>query len=107
VSSSYISSDPSLRVSCSLSECLKITIADPFSFLYPAGDDIIPIPGTTKYKNYDENMDSLKVQISKEDNEEIRKAISNATVVGGRYPPNFSATLFADTVPLKQGGSNM
>jgi diketogulonate reductase-like aldo/keto reductase len=68
-----------------------------------AGDDIIPIPGTTKYKNYDENMDSLNITLSKAEHDEIRKAISNATVVGGRYPEQFASSLFADTVPLKSG----
>jgi aryl-alcohol dehydrogenase-like predicted oxidoreductase len=72
------------------------------AFLMAQGDDIIPIPGTTKYKNYDENMDSLGVKISKEENEEIRSAISNATVVGGRYPESFASALFADTVPLEK-----
>lgn len=72
------------------------------AFLMAQGDDIIPIPGTTKHKNYDENMDSLKVQLSREDVDEIRKAISTTTVEGGRYPESFTATLFADTVPLDQ-----
>jgi len=80
----------------------EIVADDLFVLLRPAGDDIIPIPGTKKYKNYDENMDSLKVKVSKEENEEIRKAISNTTVQGGRYPELFAASLFADTVPLKQ-----
>ena len=46
---------------------------------------VFPIPGTTKTKNFDENMGSLKVSISKEEDAEIRKAISNAEVQGGRY----------------------
>ena len=54
------------------------------AFLMAQGDDIIPIPGTTRTKNFDENMGSLEVQISKSDNEKIRKAISNAEVHGTR-----------------------
>ncbi len=71
------------------------------AFLMAQGEDIIPIPGTTKYKNYDENMASLKVKLSEEENREIRKAIENATVQGGRYPEGFASSLFGDTVPLK------
>lgn len=71
------------------------------AFLMAQGDDIIPIPGTTKIKNYDENMGALKVNISKDDNEKIRKLISSAEVVGDRYPAAAMKVLFADTVPLK------
>lgn len=46
---------------------------------------VFPIPGTTRTKNFDENMGSLKIKISKEEDAEIRKAISNAEVIGGRY----------------------
>lgn len=49
---------------------------------------VFPIPGTTRTKNFDENMGSLKVNISKEEDAEIRKAISSAEVAGGRYVSN-------------------
>jgi len=71
------------------------------AFLMAQGEDIIPIPGTTKEKNFEENMGALKVEISAEDNKEIRKAIESAEVHGGRYPEAFSKALFVDTVPLK------
>lgn len=72
------------------------------AFLMAQGDDIIPIPGTTKEKNFDENMGSLKVKIPKEDDQKIRKAIEEAEVHGGRYPEALSNALFVTTVPLKQ-----
>jgi len=71
------------------------------AFLMAQGEDIIPIPGTTKEKNFEENIGALKVEISAEDNKEIRKAIESAEVHGGRYPEAFSKALFVDTVPLK------
>jgi aryl-alcohol dehydrogenase-like predicted oxidoreductase len=71
------------------------------AFLMAQGDDIIPIPGTTKEKNFEENIGSLKVKISPEDNQAIRKAIESVEVQGGRYPPAFAKALFVDTVPLK------
>ncbi len=71
------------------------------AFLMAQGEDIIPIPGTSRYKNYDENMASLKVEVSEEENREIRRAIEKATVEGGRYPEAFATSLFADTVPLE------
>jgi hypothetical protein len=47
-------------------------------------------------------MASLKLKLSPAENAEIRQAISNATVHGGRYPEAFAAALFADTVPLQK-----
>ena len=72
------------------------------AFLMSQGDDIIPIPGTTKEKNFDENMASLKVKLTKSDEQKIRKAIEEAEVHGGRYPEAASKALFVSTVPLKQ-----
>jgi aryl-alcohol dehydrogenase-like predicted oxidoreductase len=71
------------------------------AFLMAQGDDIIPIPGTTKVKNFDENMATLKIRLSEEENKQIRKAIESAEVHGGRYPEAFSKSLFVDTVEMK------
>lgn len=71
------------------------------AFLMAQGEDIIPIPGTTRVKNFDENMESLKIKLSKSDEEKIRKAISSAEVHGGRYPEAFSKALFVSTVAQK------
>lgn len=71
------------------------------AFLMAQGDDVIPIPGTTRVKNFDENMGALKVNITKEDNEAIRKAISATEIKGSRYPEAFAKALFVDTVPMK------
>jgi hypothetical protein len=43
-------------------------------------------------------MASLKVQLSKEEEKEIRHLIENTEVQGGRYPEAFSKALFVDTV---------
>jgi aryl-alcohol dehydrogenase-like predicted oxidoreductase len=72
------------------------------AWLMSQGDDIIPIPGTTKIKNLDENIGALKVQISKEEDREIRQLIGKADVKGDRYPAAFASGLFVDTVPLKK-----
>ena len=47
-----------------------------------------------------ENLDALKIKLSKEEEKEIREACEAAEVVGGRYPESFSAACFADTPPL-------
>jgi aryl-alcohol dehydrogenase-like predicted oxidoreductase len=72
------------------------------AFLMAQGDDIIPIPGTTRVKNFDENMGSMQVKLSKDELSKIRKLIEETEVHGGRYPEAFSKALFVDTVPLKE-----
>lgn len=71
------------------------------AFLLAQGEDIIPIPGTTRVKNFEENIAAMKVKLSAEEMKEIRKAVVGAEVHGGRYPEAFAKALFVDTVPLK------
>ena len=72
------------------------------AFLMAQGDDVIPIPGTTRVKNFDDNMGALSIKFSKEDNARVRKVIDAAEVHGARYPEAFSKSLYVDTVPLKE-----
>ncbi|POS77112.1 aldo-keto reductase yakc [Diaporthe helianthi] len=67
------------------------------AWLMAQGDDIIPIPGTTQTKNFDDNIGALKVKISEEENKKIRAAIENAEVKGGRYPEAYSSSLYVTT----------
>ena len=48
----------------------------------------------------EENLASLKIKLSKDDEKEIRKAIEAAEPAGARYPAAFASALFADTPPL-------
>lgn len=70
------------------------------AWLLAQGEDVIPIPGTTRAKNFDENVAALKVQISEEDNKQIREAIAKTTVAGERYPDYFMNSCFVTTKPL-------
>ena len=67
------------------------------AWLMAQGSDIIPIPGTKKVKNLEENMGALNVKLSKEEIAEIREAISSTEVHGTRYPDAAKAVLFAST----------
>lgn len=71
------------------------------AWLMAQGEDIIPIPGTTKVERLEENLGSFKVKLTDEEEKEIRHACENAEVSGGRYPAAFASALFADTPPLK------
>ena len=71
------------------------------AWLMAQGEEIIPIPGTTKVKNFEENMGSLSIQLSKEEEAEIRQKVQDAEITGDRYPKHMMGHLYVDTVPLK------
>ncbi|XP_072973560.1 probable aldo-keto reductase 1 [Typha angustifolia] len=50
------------------------------------GDGVVPIPGTTKVNNLDENIYSLSVKLTEKDIEEISAAICANEVAGHRAP---------------------
>ncbi|KLO10586.1 Aldo keto reductase [Schizopora paradoxa] len=71
------------------------------AWLLAQGDDIIPIPGTSKTKYLEENMGALKVKLTANDLEEIRKKAESAeTLRAQRYPPGMQEQLFAETPAL-------
>ena len=47
---------------------------------------IVPIPGTRKLHRLDENIGSIAVELTPDDLQEIKSAISKITVIGDRYP---------------------
>ncbi|CAL1382165.1 unnamed protein product [Linum trigynum] len=61
------------------------------------GDDVVPIPGTTKLKNLESNMESLRVKLTKEDVEEISAAVPVDDVAGVRSASYQLTWKFADT----------
>jgi aryl-alcohol dehydrogenase-like predicted oxidoreductase len=70
------------------------------AWLLAQGDDIFPIPGTTKLGRLQENLGSLNITLSTDAEAKIRRACSEAEIVGSRYPEALTASLFADTPPL-------
>ncbi|XP_059070697.1 probable aldo-keto reductase 1 isoform X4 [Cryptomeria japonica] len=46
------------------------------------GDDVVPIPGTTKTKNLDDNIASLSIKLSKRDHDEISNAVPENEIAG-------------------------
>ncbi|KAI9062200.1 Aldo/keto reductase [Trametes sanguinea] len=72
------------------------------AWLLAQGDDIIPIPGTTKVANLKENLGALNVKLAPQDIEEIRKiAVVADKTVGPRYYASGMKLLFVDTPPLE------
>ncbi|KAH7543236.1 hypothetical protein FEM48_Zijuj02G0162800 [Ziziphus jujuba var. spinosa] len=65
------------------------------------GDDVVPIPGTTKIKNLDDNIGSVRVKLTAEDLKEISDAVPIEEVAGSRTYGNMvkSSWNFANTPP--------
>lgn len=55
------------------------------AWLLAQGDDVIPIPGTTKPRNLDANIQSLSITLTPEENAKIRVVVETAGVFGERY----------------------
>ncbi|KAJ7916868.1 NADP-dependent oxidoreductase domain-containing protein [Mycena leptocephala] len=71
------------------------------AWLLAQGEDIIPIPGTTKIKYLSDNLASVKVTLSAEDVAAVRAlAVEADAGHGDRYPPAFAKLLFVDTPEL-------
>ncbi|KAI1181171.1 aldo-keto reductase [Nemania sp. FL0916] len=65
------------------------------------GDDIIPIPGTKREKYLIENMGSVDVTLTKEEEARIRQAINSVGgSKGARYVPAMVSALFGDSPEL-------
>ena len=69
------------------------------AWLMAQGNDIVPIPGTTKIDRLDENLGALNIKLSSEEEKTIRQACENAEVHGARYPEAMAGALFVTTVP--------
>ncbi|XWS58332.1 hypothetical protein CRYUN_Cryun08bG0024900 [Craigia yunnanensis] len=65
------------------------------------GDDVAPIPGTTKIKNLDSNIDSLKLKLTEEDLKEICDMIPITEVAGATRPGSLTQFMwkFGNTPP--------
>jgi aryl-alcohol dehydrogenase-like predicted oxidoreductase len=67
------------------------------AWLMAQGDDIIPIPGTTKIERMKENLGALKIKLSKEEVQAMRTLVDAAETHGSRYPEAHLKYVFGDT----------
>jgi len=66
------------------------------------GEDFIPIPGTKRTKYLEENAKAVDFTLSKEEEQEIRKAIESVGgSKGARYPPAMMSKCFGDSPERK------
>ncbi|KAJ7577610.1 NADP-dependent oxidoreductase domain-containing protein [Mycena floridula] len=74
------------------------------AWIMAQGPDIFPLYGTKQIKYLDENIKAAGLDLSLEEEAEIRKAVNSAEVQGERYSAALGlGDTFLDTVPLDEG----
>ncbi|CAN7505892.1 aldo/keto reductase [Phenylobacterium sp. LjRoot225] len=63
------------------------------AWLLHQGEDIAPIPGTTKVHRLEENLGAAEIHLSPEELAEIERAVPESAVEGGRYDERGMAML--------------
>ncbi|WRX23390.1 NADP-dependent oxidoreductase domain - like 10, partial [Theobroma cacao] len=71
------------------------------------GDDVVPIPGTTKIKNLDSNIDSLRLKLTEEDLKEISDVIPINEVAGCRTLDTITTDPLQQPYALNTNYNNM
>ncbi|KAI6693865.1 hypothetical protein NL676_021575 [Syzygium grande] len=70
------------------------------AWVHQQGDDVCPIPGTTKIENFNQNIEALSVKLTPEEMAELELIASTDNVRGGRYPSSVPTWEKSDTPPL-------
>lgn len=71
------------------------------AWLLSQGDDIFPIPGTTKLASLEENCAAASIVLTANEAAHIRSLVDQASCHGARFPPEHAIALFADTPSLE------
>jgi len=67
------------------------------AWLLKQGPNVIPLPGTRQLKNFKENIDALKVELTEEEDKEIREFAENADIRGQRSVVGSGLNPFGDS----------
>lgn len=70
------------------------------AWVHHQGNDVVPIPGTTKIENLQQNIGALSVKLTAEDMAELESIASDDAAKGDRYMDGFPTYLKSDTPPL-------
>lgn len=68
------------------------------AWLLKQGNDVIPIPGTKRIRYLQENWGSLGVELSDDEEKEIRAFVGEIEILGTAQPKQFGDYLYRDTV---------
>ncbi|XP_060672007.1 probable aldo-keto reductase 2 [Ziziphus jujuba] len=72
------------------------------AWVHHQGNDVCPIPGTTKIENFNQNIGALSVKLTPEEKAELEALASVDAVKGDRYASDFVGNTYkySDTPPL-------
>ncbi|CAK9167746.1 unnamed protein product, partial [Ilex paraguariensis] len=72
------------------------------AWVHHQGDDVSPIPGTTKIENFNQNVGALSIKLTPDEMVELESIATADAVKGERYPSSHMAFTwrFANTPPL-------
>uniref|UniRef100_A0A0D9W3I7 NADP-dependent oxidoreductase domain-containing protein n=1 Tax=Leersia perrieri TaxID=77586 RepID=A0A0D9W3I7_9ORYZ len=70
------------------------------AWVHHQGDDVCPIPGTTKIENFNQNVGALSVKLTLEEMAELESCAAAGDVLGDRYPQMDNTWKDSDTPPL-------
>ncbi|KAD1501657.1 hypothetical protein E3N88_42721 [Mikania micrantha] len=70
------------------------------AWVHHQGNDVVPIPGTTKIQNLEQNIGALSVKLTPEDMAELESIASASSVKGDRYNAGITTYLDSETPPL-------
>ncbi|KAI9119519.1 hypothetical protein K1719_009395 [Acacia pycnantha] len=70
------------------------------AWLHHQGNDVCPIPGTTKIENFNQNIGALSVKLTPEEMAELESYAAADAVKGARYGSDITTYKDSDTPPL-------
>ncbi|XP_022145191.1 probable aldo-keto reductase 2 [Momordica charantia] len=69
------------------------------AWVHHQGDDVCPIPGTTKTENFNQNIGALSIKLTPEEMAELEGLASDDNVKGDRYPSSMATWKHSETPP--------
>ncbi|KAM7461355.1 hypothetical protein LguiA_029476 [Lonicera macranthoides] len=70
------------------------------AWVHHQGDDVVPIPGTTKIENFNQNIGALSIKLTPEEMKELESYASVDVVKGDRHAYMSSTFINSETLPL-------
>ncbi|XP_027166214.1 probable aldo-keto reductase 2 [Coffea eugenioides] len=70
------------------------------AWVHHQGDDVVPIPGTTKKENFNQNVRALSVKLTREKMAELESYASADVVKGDRHVSMATTWINSETPPL-------
>ncbi|KAJ9555872.1 hypothetical protein OSB04_010486 [Centaurea solstitialis] len=77
------------------------------AWVHHQGSDVVPIPGTTKFENFDQNIGALSVKLTAEEMAELESFASGETVKGERHAVMQLTWINSETPPLSSWKGNI